>query len=86
MPIKEQEVSILQMWRLMRKGILLEFQVFLNQIGNKKQIYRTKVCYRKGLYVCYHYRPFPFLLTEKGRIISQQAAANFQNKLSIDKG
>lgn len=81
MPIKEQEVSMLQMWWLMRKGLLLEFQAFLNQVGDQKQIYRTKVAYRKGLYVCYHHCPFPFLLTEKGRIISDQTAANFQNKL-----
>lgn len=70
MEIVEKEVTALEMTFLIRKGILLEFQRFLNEAGGKKQVYRTKVASNRVLYVCYHHTPFPFMISRNGRIFS----------------
>jgi len=80
MEIIEKEVTPLEMLVLLRKGVLLEFQVFLNGSKDKKQIYCTKAASRGILYVCYHSRPFSFMVSNLGRVFNEQTALNFQNK------
>jgi len=67
--IPEKEIDVSEMCLLVKKGIILEFQIFLGDTENKKQVYRTKVASGGVLYVCYHCTPFPFMITKKGQII-----------------
>lgn len=80
MEIIEKEVTALEMTFLIRKGVLLEFQRFLNEAGGKKQVYRTKAASKGILYVCYHSQPFPFMVSTNGKVFNDLAAVRFQNK------
>ena len=77
MEIVEKEVTYLEMGLLIRKGIILEFQAFLSEVGGKKQVYRTKVASQGILYICYHFRPFPFMITESGKIFVERDTVGF---------
>ena len=80
MEIIEKEITPLEMMLLIRRGILLEFQHFINEAGGRKQVYRTKVASKQILYVCYHFAPFSFMTTTTGKVFTEQTASRFQNK------
>ena len=82
--MKRKEVTPLEMFLLIRKGAAVKLQIFLHRIGQRKQVFITKAYWQGLIYYCYHSRPFPLMVDRRGRIISDQMAASFQNKPPVD--
>ncbi len=83
MKIVRKEIGAPEIQLLIWQGArVVKFQGFASKIKEHKQIFRTKVVWRGTIYVCYHHRPFPFMITRNGKIFNDLAATKFQNKPS----
>ena len=81
MEIIEKEATPLQIVILIRRrGVVLEWQTFLNEFRGRSQVFRTKVASKQIVYVCYHFRPFLLMLDRRGRFFGDKSAVCFQNK------
>lgn len=77
---KRKEVTALQILLLIRRGAKAKLQIFFSNIGQRKQVFRTRAYWEGVFYYCYHYAPFPLMVDNSGRIITDRTAANFQNR------
>lgn len=74
----KKEISYLEIWLLIRQGAkVIKFQHFANKIKEHKQIFKTKVVWKGVICICYHHRPFPFMVDRKGKIFGDREAAGF---------
>lgn len=84
MKIKRKEITVLEMLLLIKKGAKVKLQTFLHRLGQRKQVFRTRIYADGTIFYCYHYRPFPFMVSNQGRILNDEITAVFQNKSGGD--